>query len=61
MDDGNGYLPIYLLTWFMPAFVKSSVGSSWGTTEELGTNVRFELTQRVRKSIQGAVGGAQER
>src|SRR5436305_10818164 len=29
----------YGLNWFIPAFVKSSVGSSCGTTGELGTNV----------------------
>src|SRR5687767_14961023 len=29
----------YGLNWFMPAFVNSSVGSSCGTTGELGTNV----------------------
>src|SRR5882757_5011879 len=27
------------LNWFIPAFVNSSVGSSCGTTGELGTNV----------------------
>src|SRR5688500_7126847 len=29
----------YGLNWFIPAFVNSSVGSSCGTTGELGTNV----------------------
>ena len=43
-----------LLYWFIPAFANSKVGSSWGTTDELGQCVcawRWKYSTKVLRIL----------